>query len=123
MNYIFPVLPILDELSSYCPEQSKKILSQTVFVCVQHILMTTGSLFESLIKLGAQPSNIFILGKCYSTNVKVLNDLHGLGINILAGKTPTVYGTYSFVVDEEIRNLWDIVKAKKEILPSNNLII
>jgi S-adenosylhomocysteine hydrolase len=123
MNYPFPGLPILDELSFYCPEQSKKILSQTVFVCVQHILMTTGSLFESLIKLGAQPSNIFVLGKCYSTNVKVLNDLHGLGINILAGKTPTVYGTYSFVMDEEIRNLWDIVKAKKEILPSNNLII
>jgi S-adenosylhomocysteine hydrolase len=123
MSYIFPDLPVLDELSYYCPEQSKKILSQTVFVCVQHILLTTSSLFESLIGLGARPSNIFILGKCYSTNIDVLNKLHNIGVNIIQGKKPTAYGTYSYIMDEEIRNLWDIVKAKKESLPSNELII
>jgi S-adenosylhomocysteine hydrolase len=123
MNYIFPGLPVLDELSDCFPEQSKKILSQTVFVCVQHILSTTGSLFESLIRLGAKPSNIFILGKCYSTNTEVLNKLHYIGVNIIEGGQPKAYGTYSFVMDEEIRNLWNIVKAKKGTLPSDSLII
>jgi hypothetical protein len=123
MNYIFPGLSVLDELSDYCPEQSKKISSQTVFICVQHILLTTGSLFEALIGLGAKPSNIFILGKCYSTNTEVLNRLHHIGINIIEGGQPMAYGTYSFIMDEEIRNLWNIVKAKKETLPSNYLVI
>jgi S-adenosylhomocysteine hydrolase len=123
MSHVFPNLPVLDELSHYCPKQSKQILSQTVLVCVQHILLTTGSLFEALIELGAKPSNIFVLGKCYSTNTEVLNNLHDIGINIIEGGQPTAYGTYSYIMDEEIRNLWSIVKAKKESLPSDGLII
>jgi S-adenosylhomocysteine hydrolase len=120
---MFPNLPVLDELSFYCSEQSKQILSQTVFVCVQHVLLTTGSLFKSLIELGVKPSNVFILGKCYSTNPEVLDELRDLGITVKAGRNPLKYGEYKYTMGKEIENLWKAVEEVKNSLPSNNLII
>jgi len=60
--------------------------SETVIICVQHILETTASLFNAFLKLGLDPNNIYLMGKCYSTckhtqgkikenlNIKEVND-------------------------------------------------
>jgi S-adenosylhomocysteine hydrolase len=120
---MLPILPVLEELYHRCPSQSQSILAQTVFVCVQHILSTTGSLFQSLIKLGAEPSNIFILGKCYSTNLDVLEEMLKLGINVSGGATPLRYGTFALTIEEEIRKLWDEVYRLKKNSSSKKMII
>jgi S-adenosylhomocysteine hydrolase len=123
MGYMFPVLPILDDLTRLCPKQSKDVMAQTVFVCVQHILPTTGSLFKSLIDLGAIPSNIFVMGKCYSTNMRVLEDLRKIGIIAKEGKKPSKHGSYRSTMDDEVVALWKMVEDKKNQLPSARLII
>jgi S-adenosylhomocysteine hydrolase len=120
---MFPTLPVLEELYHRCPSQSQSVLAQTVFVCVQHLLSTTGSLFQSLIKLGAKPSNIFILGKCYSTNSDVLQEMRSLGINVSGGETPLRYGTFVLTIEEEVRKLWNEVYRLKKNSASKKMII
>jgi S-adenosylhomocysteine hydrolase len=121
---MFPILPVLEKLLFCCPHQNKSVLSQTVVVCVQHILSTTGSLFQSLIKLGVKPSNIFILGKCYSTNSDVLQEIKNLGINVAGGSTPMKYGTFSITMEQEICDLWsEVYKLNKDSLSKKMIII
>jgi S-adenosylhomocysteine hydrolase len=120
---MFPILPVLEELHRRCPSQSNSVLAQTVFVCVQHILSTTGSLFQSLIKLGAEPSNIFILGKCYSTNSDVLQEILELGINVSGGAIPLKYGTFALTIEEEVSKLWDEVYRLKKDSSSKKMIV
>jgi S-adenosylhomocysteine hydrolase len=120
---MFPSLPVLEELSRHCPDRIESILAQTVFICVQHILSTTGSLFQSLIELGARPSNIFVLGKCYSTNSDVLDKMERLGIHVSGGKNPLRYGAFSLTIEEEIRELWSVVHERKQDSPSKKIIV
>jgi S-adenosylhomocysteine hydrolase len=120
---MFPTLPVLEELYHRCPSQSQSVLAQTVFVCVQHILSTTGSLFQSLIKLGVNPSNIFILGKCYSTNSDVLQEMLKLGINVIGGATPLKHGTFSLTIEEEIHKLWSEVYRLNQDSLSKKIIV
>jgi S-adenosylhomocysteine hydrolase len=120
---MFPILPVLEELHHRCPNQGKSVLAETVFVCVQHILSTTGSLFQSLIKLGAEPSNIFILGKCYSTSSDVLQEMLKLGINVSGGATPLRHGTFALTIEEEVHKLWDEVYRLKQDSSSKKMIV
>jgi S-adenosylhomocysteine hydrolase len=120
---MFPSLPVLKKLSRHCPNQIESVLAQTVFICVQHILSTTGSLFHSLIELGAQPSNIFVLGKCYSTNSDVLEEMERLGIHVSGGKIPLMYGAFSLTIEEEIRELWSVVRERKQNSQSKKMIV
>src|SRR4051794_1700295 len=86
---LFPVLPVLEALSERVAPRFLPVFQSTVFVCVQHLLETTGSLFESLIALGARPERIVVLGKLYSTNIAVAERLRQLGIQVLESTPPS----------------------------------
>ncbi len=116
-------LPVLERLYEHCPEQIKSVLGQVVLVCVQHLLSTTSSLFQSLIKLGVQPSNMFVLGKCHSTSTDIFHEMKGLGINVFGGTTPLKYGTFSLTMEEEVRNMWDEVYKLHKGSSSKKIII
>lgn len=49
---------------------------------VQHLSYTTARMFEALVKNGFPAENIFLHGKCYSTNPYAVKILEDLGINI-----------------------------------------
>jgi hypothetical protein len=83
-----------------------------MFVCVQHLLGTTGSLFEKLIELGAEPNNIFILGKCYSTNQSVLGRLLSLGVHGMNSHLPEYLGSYKATMRSDIDALWRTVSQQ-----------
>ena len=93
----FPKLPTLERLkSSGIP---KRLLARTGLVAVQHLLETTGSLFEALIDAGLPAHQIHVLGKAYSTNDRVARKLSELGIRVHETQQPFPWGGY----DEHLR--------------------
>jgi S-adenosylhomocysteine hydrolase len=58
-------------------------LTDIYLVCCQHILEEQKKMFELFIDFGFKPNKIIILGKVYSTNPGVLNEIRLLGINAL----------------------------------------
>ncbi len=72
-------LPLLAYTSSLYPDVD---LSKTLVIGCQHLLGTTVDLFEELLKKGLPPENVFLIGKCYSTNATALKKLRKLGIQV-----------------------------------------
>lgn len=57
-------------------------LSTTIIVCIQHLYCTTYCMFQELFKKGLHPSNLLVLGKCYSTDPEVYEQLKKDGVNV-----------------------------------------
>lgn len=73
-------------LVEYILKQGKKInLKNVKIIGVQHILDTTVSMFDSLFDYGLIPANVYLLGKCYSTNESSFNKLIKRGVNVSLG--------------------------------------
>ena len=72
-------MPLLEHIKSFHPSIS---LDNVLLIGCQHILATTHSMLRSLYSLGLNPHNIFLLGKCYSTNSSVWQEMHQDGINV-----------------------------------------
>lgn len=76
-NMQFPKLANLSDLAS---KYSGIDFSRTVLIGVQHLLATNGSLLEQLNTLGIPYERMFLLGKVYSTNDKVYEELTRRGV-------------------------------------------
>jgi hypothetical protein len=99
----FKFLPVLDDLlHSYKSEDVKELK----LICVQHLLSSTGSLFEAIIRLGVNPSNIYLLGKIYSTHPDTEQKLAELGINVIKASQPAIPGTYRETLEADVKRLW-----------------
>jgi hypothetical protein len=99
----FPTLPCLDAIEKRHP---KDTFSNTRIVAVQHLLETTGSLLQSLIQLGANPKDIFLLGKCYSTSANVASRIAALGIHVWPGPYPRIAGHWHEAMIGAVDALW-----------------
>lgn len=83
-NYNYPKLNKLNKLFT---NKIKNIdFSKKIIVACQHILSPQKEMFLQLIKIGFLPKNIFLLGKIYSTNLKVLEELGKTGISVTQPK-------------------------------------
>jgi hypothetical protein len=120
---LFPALGVLDAMSDLCRSDLSELFSHAVFVCVQHILETTGSLLEAMIGLGAKPASVHIVGKCYSTNPDVLDELSQLGISCHGGSLPTSLGTYRSAAENDVGELWQRVLRATECLSLKRLVV
>lgn len=114
MSNVFPRLPVLDSLVERVGPLS---LGRTGFVCVQHLVETTGSLIESLLALGAEPRNVYILGKCYSSCPDVVRVLREVGVHVYEGPLPDHHGFYYEKMESAITALW--VTAKEAFTKRN----
>lgn len=76
------VLPMVEYFLDHISELD---LQSVVIVGIQHILETTHSMFRSLYRFGLKPENVFLLGKCYSTNLDVMNEMLEDGIFVSPG--------------------------------------
>jgi S-adenosylhomocysteine hydrolase len=72
-------VPLLDLLRSF---HSKVSFENVLIIGCQHILETTHSMFQTLFELGLSPKNVFLIGKCYSTNKSVWEEMLNDGINV-----------------------------------------
>ena len=71
-----PLLEYCKNFAGFCD------LSDVCVLGVQHILGTTHSMVRSLYEYGLQPTNVAFLGKCYSTNEDVLEELREDGVRV-----------------------------------------
>jgi len=75
-------LPLLDYTSTLF---EKTNFENVLLIAVQHILESNLSMFEYLFDMGLKPQNTFLLGKCYSTNKKVMNKFRKKGVYVHDG--------------------------------------
>lgn len=72
-------LPLLRKTAAYYDGID---LSKTLIICVQHLYSTTYTMFSELFRKGLDPQNLFVSGKCYSTDPSVYQQLKKDGIHI-----------------------------------------
>ena len=72
-------LPLIDYASSFFEEGE---LSDCYVIGVQHLLVTTHSMFKVLAQRGLKAENVAILGKCYSTDPEVFHAMRSEGFDI-----------------------------------------
>jgi hypothetical protein len=92
-------------------------------VCVQHLLETTGSLIQTLVSLGLNPSNIYVLGKAYSSNLSVEERLRGLGAHVVEAGRQQRWGEYSTQLTEDVSRLWNQVAEGIEAQRPDALVV
>ncbi len=72
-------LPLLDFTKNLFPLVD---LSEVYLICNQHIVSTTKALFQTLFDLGLKRENISVIGKCYSTDPRVFQELKEENIDV-----------------------------------------
>jgi len=72
-------IPLLEYVKSF---HSSVALSNVLLIGCQHILETTHTMLRSLYDFGLDPKNIFLIGKCYSSNHFVWQEMHRDGIQV-----------------------------------------
>lgn len=102
----FVELPVLDHLGALIDRHSPGIFQGFGFVCVQHLLETTGTLFQNLIRFGADPADIFVLGKAYSTNDDVVARMRSLGVHVDPGSRDAAPGEFGAAMEQDVARLW-----------------
>jgi S-adenosylhomocysteine hydrolase len=110
-RHLFPALPLLERVKAQFANR-RAPLHNVGMVCLQHLVETTGSLFEELIGLGLNPDHTFILGKLYSTNPSVESRLRELGFQVLPSRAPNAWGTYETHLQVEIEEMWNNAASK-----------
>jgi len=91
-------------------------------VCIigaQHILPTTLQMLSSFFSRGLDPSNVFLIGKCYSTDSLTFNRLINLGVNVCPSSH---FFKKGFSFDEMYRKHIDsfLLNVKKHLLKMNS---
>lgn len=103
---VFSQLPVLRALINALPEVD---LRDITIVGVQHLLETTGSLIEALIKKGVNAKSIYLLGKCYSASTDAVAKLRQLGVYVQNANTPQGHETFERVMERDLDALWTVV--------------
>ncbi len=91
-------------------------LEKTLVISVQHLCSTTGILFEALFQLHLDPQNLYVIGKCYSTNPEVLVRLRKKNVNALLSSS---YFNASTPFDLDFD--YKIDQMLQQIISSNDL--
>lgn len=107
-------LPLLKSIVHKVSHHPQFNLSNIAFVCVQHLLETNVELLSALIKLGARPENIFLLGKRYSHSFYAMQKFMKLGVAIHNSMPPFEIGNFSNTFKDEISDLWTHVLIELE---------
>jgi S-adenosylhomocysteine hydrolase len=116
----------LELLNSFIPSEEclDVLCSQTLIVGVQHLLETTGSLFEKICSFGVPPNNFYIAGKTYSTNKEVKKKMLGSGFNIISVKEQSEPRDFELHMIKTIEALWlRVAKCVSNNFEIRNIII
>lgn len=120
---VFPSLPVLESVALHWAAEDRQRLGQVWFVCCQHLLETTGSLFEVLIRLGAAPSHVFIVGKVYSTHLQTAARMRSLGINVRDGTRAASFGQFDRAIGGDVHAMWKDALAAGALEPPGRMVV
>jgi len=116
--YITKELPLLNELVDIKGSLS---LSNTILFAVQHLLGSNIPLFLILNKLGIDFSNMFIIGKTYSSNPVVISELQKLGAYVhpdsLKIKEISLRRDYRTILSKSVTELFKKLEPKFKQTP------
>lgn len=99
------ILPVVEHLVTHRQELS---LEGVRIIGVQHILETTHAMFRSLYQLGLKPGHISLLGKCYSTNRAVFDEMRADGIDVSEASFKfDSHSSFDEVFNEEVKTFLD----------------
>lgn len=116
---VFPKYFVLEQLLKN--HQTQKKLDEFYIIAVQHLLRSTGSLFETVIRYGIKPQHIFVTGKIYSTNFETSVKLKKLGINVIESTVPDKLGYYISFLEKDVKFMWkELIKV---LTPGAKIII
>lgn len=82
MGYRVYNTPILDKIPGLFSEPNATDLHHTYVFACQHILEPKERMFSAFVKFGIPQKNIFVIGKAYSTNQGLLEELREEGFQI-----------------------------------------
>lgn len=114
----FPDYKVLRDALEKFPKTN---VTDWYIISVQHIMESTGSLFETFIAYGFLPNKIFLTGKIYSTHTPTANKLKELGINYIESTIPNRLGAYSLFLETDVKTLWSTLE--KQISGNSKIII
>lgn len=80
----------------------------TALIAVQHMLLQTVDLFETIGSIGLDLKSCFALGKVYSNNHQVIKLLRELGVTVVDGTFPKP-GEFHATFDRDVERLWDVL--------------
>ncbi|MEI6681659.1 MAG: NAD(P)-dependent oxidoreductase [Bacteroidota bacterium] len=115
---LFPSLPVLEELKKYINKGGD--YRKFYIVSVQHLLETTGSLFEAIIDIGIQPDHIYLLGKPYSTHLPTRELLQEKGIHVFTNRRQEHFGTSRETLKKDVAFMWEAITPS---LKKGNVVI
>lgn len=85
----------------------------------QHILPTTLQMFLSFFPRGLEPGNVFLIGKCYSTDGHTFKLMQDIGINVCLSSQSFKQGiSFDELYQINIRNF--LIEVKNKILSGGN---
>jgi len=105
-NTAFPRLATLEAVVAATSPETWRMLPKIAIVCCQHLLETTGSLIECLIRHGLPPARVFIVGKVYSSNRRVAQTLSHLGCDVMEGSRAKSPGYHSEAIEDDAKEMW-----------------
>jgi S-adenosylhomocysteine hydrolase len=106
-------LPLIEGLTQLFDDLN---LENTLIVSVQHLCSTTEVLFDALLELNLYPENLYVIGKCYSTNPDVLVRLRRKGINASLSSS-----CFNCLIPFDVAFDRNIDEMIKQIISSNDL--
>lgn len=106
-------LPLIEKLTQLFDGLN---LENTLIISVQHLCSTTEILFDALLDLKLYPENLYVLGKCYSTNPDVLIRLRKKGINALFSSS-----SFNCIIPFDVDFDRNVDEMIKQVISSNDL--
>ncbi len=122
-NDVFPRLPVLEAVARAAKPCLWRALPDTMLVCCQHLLETTGSLFECLFHNGLRPECTFIMGKVYSTNVGVANALREMGCHVIDGSVAETRGMHGAAIERDAAETWQQVETMLQGTEAHRIVV
>jgi len=119
---LLPHLPVVDAvIEKALATMSSLPLRKTAIVYVHHPLQTSVNLMTGLLRLGARPKNIFVLGKHYSECPSIVKQMMDLGVHYQPCSVQIGLGKFYQSFTRDINWLWfntltHIEKDTEEVL-------
>ena len=79
----------------------------TAMVAVQHMLLQTVDLFQTISAMGLNLKNIFALGKVYSNSCVVIKTLRNRGVTVVDSTMPQP-GKFDQYFEQDCKRLWQV---------------
>lgn len=115
-------LPLIDFLIH---QAESNLLEEVCIIGGQHLLQTTHVMLQALYELNLKPDNIFLIGKCYSSNSSVFLQMVEDGIHVSPKSISfESYQSFDQFYKSEVKKFYhQIIKAVNQRKPKKIIVL